>query len=461
MANLILWNTLNTDNSTVRPIACYQLASWIRQHGYTVKVIDYCHAMTTDELVAITNKHIGSDTLAIGVGTTFWNKPGTMLINSVEPQWVIDARLLLASSVKYWLLGGPASAVDNMKFNWIKFRSFSEDSLLQWIDQNSSKLVRRELFDIKTASLHFSDTDNIQPYEVLPTELGRGCQFKCRFCSFPLAGKRKGTYIKDFELTREALIRNYSEFGVTRYCILDDTVNESEEKIFALADIAQHLPFKLEWIGYNRLDLIWSRPATIQALKDSGLKSAFFGIESFHPEASMAVGKGWMGKQGKEFLLKLKEEWGPDVNWYLSFIVGLPGETVDSLEDTVNWCITNKMYNWEFNCLIINRGSIKTQKSEFELEYEKYGYSYADDSTHNWKNNNWTMPTAAKFSDYLNRKSYLHRTLSGFAYSRYGSLGYAFEDLVGKHIASIPQIEITAKTKNRIDEYVRYQLSQG
>jgi hypothetical protein len=70
MANLILWNTLNTDNSTVRPIACYQLASWIRQHGYTVKVIDYCHAMTTDELVAITNKHIGSDTLAIGVGTT-------------------------------------------------------------------------------------------------------------------------------------------------------------------------------------------------------------------------------------------------------------------------------------------------------------------------------------------------------------------------------------------------------
>jgi hypothetical protein len=95
MANLILWNTISIDNSTVRPIACYQLASWIRQHGYTVKVVDFCQAMSTDELVAITRKHIGDETLAIGVSTTFWNKPGTHLINSIEPSWVENARNLL------------------------------------------------------------------------------------------------------------------------------------------------------------------------------------------------------------------------------------------------------------------------------------------------------------------------------------------------------------------------------
>jgi radical SAM superfamily enzyme YgiQ (UPF0313 family) len=414
--------------------------------------------MSTDELVAITRKHIGDETLAIGVSTTFWNKPGTHLINSIEPSWVENARNLLQDTGLFWLLGGPASVLDNLKFHWIKFHNFAEDSLLTWLDQNSSKLVRRDLFNIKDSILSFSKDDYIRPYEVLPMEMGRGCQFKCRFCSFPLAGKRKGTYIKDYDLTRDAFIHNYNEFGVTRYCILDDTVNESEEKIFALANIAQSLPFKLEWIGYNRLDLIWSRPATIQALKDSGLRSAFFGIESFHPQASMAVGKGWMGKHGKDFLLKLKEEWKNEITWYMSFIVGLPGETKESLEDTANWCINNKMYDWCFNPLIINRGSVKWQKSEFELEYEKYGYSYIGDSAIDWKNDLWTMSSATMYSNYLNDKSYPYRRLSGFAYSRYGSLGYSFNDLIGKHIGEISNLELNKRTETIVNNYVRKQL---
>jgi hypothetical protein len=90
-----------------------------------------------------------------------------------------------------------------------------------------------------------------------------------------------------------------------------------------MAEMAQRLPFKLEWIGYNRLDLIGSKPHTIQLLKDSGLKSSFFGIESFHSQASKIVGKGWNGVRGKEFLIELKERWGITTFYQLLLIIAV------------------------------------------------------------------------------------------------------------------------------------------
>jgi len=458
MVNLILWNTLGTYNSIVRPVSCHELASWLRQHGYTVKVIDYCALMTTEDLVSITEKYIGSETLAIGVSSTFWNPIEEMLNKPIEPQWVINARSKLQNKKLYWLLGGAQSGVNEGRiFDWIKFHEYSEDSLLKWMDQNSSKLIRRELFDIHNSRVSFLD-DFIRPHEVLSYEMARGCQFKCKFCNYALIGKKKGTYIKDSNIVREDFIRNYNEFGVTRYWILDDTVNESLEKIIDLADIAQSLPFEVEWVGFTRLDLIWSRPETIQILKDSGMKSTVFGIESFHPKASMSIGKGWNGKHAKDFLLRLKDEWKDDITWTLAFITGLPGETQESLDETAKWCVDNKMYDWFWNFLFMSRRPDKMFKSEFETDYAKFGYSFEGDSHIEWKNDLWTRTTAEAYTKHLNHISYPYRSISGFTLSRYSSLGYSFKELTRMHIGKITESELRLKTLKFVNEYVQYQL---
>jgi len=458
MANLILWNIFNDDNSPIRTISSYQLASWLRQHGYTVKVIDFCQAMITEELVAITEKYIDFETIAIGVSSTFWRNIVEHRRPDGEPKWVVDARNAIMNKNIKWLLGGHGALDLTLKLDWIKFSGFSEDALLKWMDENSKKLMRRDLFDITTSTLMFSKDDYIRPYEVLPIELGRGCQFKCRFCAYELIGKKKGTYLKDYSLVREEFIRNYNEYGVTRYTILDDTVNESEEKVYALADIAQHLPFRLEWVGYNRLDLIWSRPGTIQALKDSGLRSTFFGIESFHPAASAAVGKGWMSKHGKEFLLKLKDEWKGDITWMLAFIVGLPGETRNDIENTHVWCADNKMYNWGFNHLWIDKNPGRKWKSEFETDYEKYGYSFIGNSSINWKNDLWTRPEAQIFADNLNKESFYSGKLAAFGLALYASLGYSFDELMGKDRPDLPWNEFRQRKISMVNEYVQSHL---
>ena len=458
MANLILWNSYNDEDRYVRNLSSYQLASWIRQHGYTVKVIEFCHQMTTDELVTITEKHIDKDTLAIGVSCTFWARPKDFVKDfHIEPAWVVSARSALKDKKLYWLLGGSKSKAIHTSFDWVKFHGMGEDSLLKWMDENSSRLVRRESFDIKTSSLLYSADDYIKPSETLSMELGRGCQFKCTFCSYPLVGKKKGTYLRDYNLIKEELIRNYNEYGTTNYRFIDDTVNESEEKIYALADIAQHLPFELNWTGYNRLDLIWSRPGTIKALSDSGLRSAFFGIESFHPMASKSVGKGWSGKHGKDFILSLRDKWDNKISYFLSFIIGLPGEDRDSVMSAYRWCIDNKISQWSFPALSINAANTRTWNSKLDAEYASFGYSFPVDTV-NWKNKYWTYAEAAILSDEIEATSLNYVKPAAFLLLDMVGLGYSFEKIMNTRKKDLDWAEIKQKIENNVQEYVSFQL---
>jgi hypothetical protein len=372
--------------------------------------------MSTDNLVAIIEKNIGPETLAIGVSSTFWNGLVQTNRNYPEPDWVLNAHRVISFRHKSpWLLGGYASSSTGLTQDWwVKFYGNAEDALLKWMDENSSKLIRRDPFDIKTSTKSF---------------------------------------------VKDEFIRNYEEWGTTKYYFLDDTVNESVEKIRALADIAQSLPFRLEWTGYNRLDLVCRLPGMSQMLKDSGLRTAYFGIESFHPRASLVVGKGWSGKESKDFLLKLKKEWGKDITWYLSFIIGLPGEDRASIEDSNQWCVDNEMYEWNFHALSINRSSSKLLKSEFDREYEKYGYSFPfEHDPLNWKNELWTFRTALTYADdILKRTTDKHLATAWFLASLVG-IGYTYDELMHTPKIEFDWEKFKRQTKKIVDDYVAYQL---
>lgn len=467
MAKIILWSTMNLDYAPVRPAGVHHLASWLRQHGHSVKVIDFCHIMSTDDLVAITEKNIDAETIAVGVSSSFWDQFFRFGLEDppyVEPLWVSQARDKIQEKYPglYWLLGGEKSNLPvNYKYHWIPFVGYSEDKVLQWVDQNTKKLIRRDLFDITTSRMHYSTDNSIQPSEPLGIELARGCMFRCKFCSYPYVGKEPGTYIRNFGYLKEELIYNFNEFGTTKYYFLDHTVNDSIEKIQALADIAQSLPFKLEWIGYNRLDLVMTQPNMPQLLKDSGLRSSCFGIESFHPEASTAIGKGFMGKRGKESLLQLREIWGPEITWYMSMICGLPGETREHLLESSQWCIDNDMYAWGFFNLNMTTLESKQFKSEFDLNYANYGYRFPNPHRHwYWENDYWNSDESSLFSKELNRMAQDSCRLGAWMLAEVTGLGYSFDEVMHIRRKDHPWDKYRAETAEFVKKYVFDQLNK-
>ena len=485
MANLILWNTLNQDYSMMRPAGPHQLASWLTQFGYTVKVIDFSSFLTTDELVMLTEKYIDRDTIAVGVSTTFWtvdeshdhsyDSPVDNTISKKEeyvwspskfgrspfPDWVTNARSRLESRYPKleWIAGGAKTySVDHNK--WQVFTGYAEDTVLKYLDEKSKIIGTRSNFEFTQKGDTFMNDLGIQPYEVLPMELGRGCQFKCTFCGYPLLGKRKGTYIRDMSLIKAELISNFERFGTTRYSFSDDTVNESVEKIDALAELAQTLPFKLEWIGYNRLDIIGSTRTQIESLRHSGLRSSFFGIESFGIAQSKSIGKPWNGKHAKDFLLELKSIWKNDITFKLSFIVGLTGESVEDVNETEQWCFENDMHSWGFHPLFIQRDNPSPWASEFDKNYANHGYKFPSPTRDAfWTNDLWNFQTATRKSFSLNNEHRGDKKAAAFQLGGVISTGYSIDQVIGKSNKELDWNEMRRRTNAIARNYVKFQLA--
>lgn len=464
MYDLILWNTY-VNRIPERTLGVYQLSTWLRQHGYRVKILDFCSYYSPEKLAELTEKFISDRTIAIGVSSTFWVWDQDPSIPNTEPKWVYETRTILESKFPNlkWILGGHRSHKRTFKKQWIRFHDYAEDSVLKFLDHSRGLVNQtRDKYDIVNhEGFAFQKEDIITPYEVLPIELSRGCRFECSFCRFPLLGKTPGTYIRTDKSIREELIRNYNEFGTTNYMMMCDTFNESPEKIQSLHDITQSLSFQINYIAYVRLDLLNARSEQIKLCQDSGLRSAFFGIESFHPTASMAVGKGWNGKKAKDALLKLKEIWGTRTNFHLGFIVGLPGENEESILETNEWCIKNEMPAWRWNSLSLSIAYKDEVKSKFEKDAEKYGYTMTGPNT--WKNEFWNSQTAMKMRDKLNDASAPYQHPAQFQATKFINMGYSWDYTLQSKYGTVFESwpDIFERKKNFLQNYYQQQSNQS
>ena len=265
---------------------------------------------------------VGDKTKILGISSTFLDYPLSQTTGSKrmlniekghdflvsEARFAIKIAKQLNPAIKI-VLGGAYSHI--MKYEEIDTyivglgdRAIIE--YLKFLDQQNPfftyKLVNEKMvidgmlynnhFNFNESQTKYHESDNILDKELLVTEMARCCIFKCKFCSYQLLCKDKDDYIKNNSAMREEFIRNYEEFGTTQYIFSDDTFNDNIIKLQRLADVAQHLPFKLEFMSYLRLDLLYSKPEQYQYLKDSGLVGCFFGIETLNHESGKCIGKG-------------------------------------------------------------------------------------------------------------------------------------------------------------------------
>jgi radical SAM superfamily enzyme YgiQ (UPF0313 family) len=250
---------------------------------------------------------------------------------------------------------------------------------------NSLKVIRpAKQYDMSTCGMQFEKQDFILPGESLPIEFGRGCIFKCKFCQYPNIGKDKDDFNKPIEKIKESLIYNYENFSITRYHVTDDTLNAHRVRTQEFHKMVKTLPFRIEYLGYVRLDLIDIWPEQKDILPESGLISSHFGIESFDPESCKIIGKGWGAKNHKLWLEKISDYWKDDVLINCSLIAGLGNETPKEWEETFSWFKQSKIHDYFYQPLNL---SYLLKVSEFERNASNYGYSWADPVNDPW---GWT-----------------------------------------------------------------------
>lgn len=484
--NIIFWSALpNVYGQIQRYLGPYQLGYYLEENGYTYQVIDFTatsntEKMSEEEIIMFTEKFITSDTKVLGLSSTFFHNHGNI---SKIPDNLSNALQIIKSkypNLKFVLGGNKAETYNNdttILFDAVVV-GLAEDLMLELMnyysglgpEPKSRKLllhktkfyysddVIEKKFDIQHSRHRWSEKDCIIPGETLPLEVSRGCIFKCKFCQYPLLGRSKYDYTRSPECLKDELIDNYKKWGTTNYFVIDDTFNDTVQKIKDFYEMTLTLPFKIKYATYLRADLLHRFPETILWLKDSGLIGAYFGIETLNSEASKAIGKAWSGTKAKEFLPWLVHEaWNDEVAVHLSFISGLPGETPETLIETANWLHDNKFISWFFKPLGIAKYDNRIFSSGFSKEATEWGFQWPNpNEPYNWINEkyNWTYKKAIEWAGKANAIKDPSFKFDSWSFMSMLTLGYKLEDLFNVPRGKFSSATLVKKRRHWIEAYM-------
>lgn len=428
--------------SPMRPVGAFQIASVLRRQGYTVQVIDswpYIASMGPETVKQILGHFTTKDTLWIGFSSTwFRNMNEIKRVDNIKEQAssvysnqkdLIDNTYLfdddeLADIKKFildkspnckFVMGGGRAPLGRLKSRrgnfidcWVEgYADSTVVELSKYLEGKNPSLPYVKNFDDSISITHdhkasnfdynndrfsWHESDLVRPGEALPMEIARGCIFTCSFCSYPLNGRKKLDYLKDPSILLEQFEENYSRFGTTHYWLLDDTFNDSPEKLQILYDrVFSKLSFKINFNAFMRLDLMAAHPHTIDLIAASGAGGLSFGIESLNYEALKSIGKGIRKEKIISTLHSINEKMPKGTYVDSQFIIGLPFETKDTAREWITE-VTEKDFpldNAKIHVLTMNpfRGLNNIWTSNFEQQPEKYGYIIDPLFPWAWKNN--------------------------------------------------------------------------
>ena len=379
--------------SIKRTAGGHRIATWLREHDYDVEVIDFWPAWTRDELVELFEQRVTDETIFVGLSAMFplggagkknQDKVTEIVTNlahikSLYPQLTFiggsqNISATLAYPLDYYVGGfaeyGILELLKHIKGEPNDIKIHKETF---WGAERNIVQCRKDYpaWPMPQASIKYQDRDYMRSDEIPTIELGRGCIFSCKFCSFTVLGV-KGDHSRCGDSLREELLDNYERWGIRTYTISDETINDSPEKLKKIADVIRSLPFKVHLAGYIRADLLVANPETWQDIWDMGLWSQFYGLESFNHKAAKYVGKGMKPERLKEGLLKVKDwfEAKGAFRCTISMIVGLPYETRETFIDGKNWVMENMPgQSYSYAPLMVADGEMNamaTNPSEFD-----------------------------------------------------------------------------------------------
>jgi hopanoid biosynthesis associated radical SAM protein HpnJ len=168
------------------------------------------------------------------------------------------------------------------------------------------------------------------PYVSLYT--GRGCRSKCTFCLWPqtVGGHRYRTRSAESVIEEIALAKQYFP-QAKEYFFDDDTFTDDLPRTEEIAR------------GLGKLGVTWSCNAkanvprrTLEVLKDNGLRLLLVGYETGNQQILNNIKKGMRVDTARRFT---KDCHDVGVTIHGTFIVGLPGETKETLEETIRFAI--------------------------------------------------------------------------------------------------------------------------
>lgn len=233
--------------------------------------------------------------------------------------------------------------------------------------QTESRQEYELLSDCEIDWSYFTDYN----IKIVPVRASVSCPYSCKFCAYPI---HSGKYqIRDLEEVERELDQIHSIGKTEIVHFIDDSLNIPPDRFIDLLQILKKKNYGFKWFSYVRCQFITDEIAKL--MKETGCFAVILGLESGNQQVLDNMDKRVKVSELKRGIKALKNNGIATMGF---FFVGFPGETVQSVYDTID-LIENDgpdfyaVVPWYFDVTT----PIAKEKDKYDLKGNNYQWSHS------------------------------------------------------------------------------------
>lgn len=373
-------------------LAAAYLTSFLKRRG-----LGACYINLFQEEKDLLIEYLALDPLCVAITTTFYvvNMPVNEIVEFIRDHntkvKIVVGGPLIANHARNHQDRDLQAALDDMGADIYVIEGQGEQTLLRIVDclKNRGDLdevpniafvengrLRRTRIAPENSSLDenyidwrgFSDKD-LGP--TIQTRTARSCAFNCSFCNYPArAGKLTLAGIETVERELDSI----RELGtVSNIVFIDDTFNVPLARFKELCWMMIKNEYRFNWFSYFRCSN--SDEEAIELAARSGCKGVFLGIESGSPAILKNMNKAATVEKYIDGIRLLHQH---DILTFGSFIIGFPGETHATVDETEDFLREAKPNYYRAQMWYCEPGTpIDKQRIRYNISGEGFVWSHA------------------------------------------------------------------------------------
>jgi radical SAM superfamily enzyme YgiQ (UPF0313 family) len=339
-------------------VAC--VASALAHAGHDVQVLDLCFARDPIRAAREAARAFAPD--IVGMSIRNIDNSDLVALRHYTPEAMAVTSALRDAAPRATVIAGgaafgvaPASLTDALGVDWA-VAGDGERATVALIDALSAGrdpgevpgLVRREAAGTRLvppggdgsldtlAEMRLQDWVDIHAYQrhgaTVPIQTKRGCVFKCVYCTY-LNVEGWGYRLRDPESVADEIASLVRERGVRRFEFVDSTFNSPPRHAIAVCEaiVRRALRVHLDTTNFTPAS---ATPELLAAMRPAGFRWLGITAESASDAVLARLEKGFDATQVRSVAERV-ERAGMKVLWI--FLVGGPGETAETLDDTLRF----------------------------------------------------------------------------------------------------------------------------
>jgi len=261
-------------------------------------------------------------------------------------------RIQQEASIEYIIKGDPDENVEAL----LNDRDVAEISGLiyrqvdEWIENPSQPFIREldklpfpkwEMLPYKKYRIPKSSTASEIAF--LPIWSSRGCPIGCHYCPYPIGQGVPWRYRSAVNVVDE-IEHLVKDLGIEYILFRDPMFSLNQKRVLQICDEIKNRGIKVRWKCETRIDFL--KDETLKAMAEAGCEGINFGIESADVDIQENVGRKPITPEQVLHHFNLCHDLG--IKTFGFFIIGLPGDTVDTILRTIKFAVEIKPHWVQF-----------------------------------------------------------------------------------------------------------------